>query len=582
MSVYFKSLFAKPFIYLFIASFLNLSAKEDIKPSALESKNILESKIEYEKNTNSIKQDKASTTNLLDSKNLQDLKDMTNAPMITSATNQTTTKSPRKLKSFPLGHKKIFEDEDIDVNILAPSCASTLHTLTKPKEEKLSEILSALASECGFSIEYINWVENDTLALHLDKRPLKDLLNIALKNYYYEVSPFLLRIYGLAFETFDINYIASVRTTLSNTSVTLSQEQNQNAYSSNYNYGIFQPNLTNNPYTLNNAFEGSLNNRPSSSGTKIYSMDELNFWDGLEKELSFLLKEPTFGQDASKAQANTNTRFSIDKNAGLVSVMANKSHMRQVSNLLENMHTKMRAQIFLNVEILNITHTKATNAGIDWSNLASIFSVPAASGSLNLSGNANTFNLDYSLNILNPSVSLSSILGFLESQGSVKSLSNPRVSALNNQPAIISVGSVLRYSQNLIFQTSNTNNTIQNQSVQYPSVFIGILLDITPSISEDEIILRINPSITRAKNAVIENSATALSSPPNLSTNQLSSIVRLKNGEKVIIGGLISNHAETNENGIIGLRRVKGIFSNTKKLNRSEEIVIIITPTVID
>ncbi|PAF44117.1 pilus (MSHA type) biogenesis protein MshL [Helicobacter sp. 11S02629-2] len=581
MTSYLNNFLMKLFVYCFIIGLVDLSAKDATKQQQIEANIEAKEKIQKPKKDNSQQKNFTSSQDIANLKNLENTLNLTSPSQI----DLKPTKTKKRLKSFPLGHNKIFEDEDIDIAKLAPACSTTLHTLTKPKEEKLSEILSALASECGFSVEYINWVENDTLALHLDKRPLKDILNISLRNYYYEVSPFLLRIYGLAFETFDINYIASVRTTLSNTSVTLSQEQNQNSYSTSYNYGTFQPNLATNPYTLNNAFEGSLSgNRPSSSGTKIYSMDELNFWDGLEKELSFLLKSSPPNVSTNNPQvAVNNSKFSIDKNAGLVSVLANKSHMRQVSQFLENMHTKMRAQIFLNVEILNITHTKSTNAGIDWNNLASIFSAPATSGSLNLGGNANgAFNLDYSLNILNPNVSLSSILGFLETQGNVKSLSNPRVSALNNQPAIISVGSVLRYSQNLIFQTSNTNNTIQNQSVQYPSVFVGILLDITPSISDDEIILRINPSITRAKNALIENSATALSSPPNLSTNQLSSIVRLKNGEKVIIGGLISNHNETNENGIIGLRRVKGIFSNTKKLNRSEEIVIIITPTIIE
>ena len=156
--------------------------------------------------------------------------------------------------------------------------------------------------------------------------------------------------------------------------------------------------------------------------------------------------------------------------------------------------------------------------------------------------------------------------------------------ALNNQPAIISVGSVLRYSQELVYQSNNANNTIQNISTQYPSVFAGILLDITPSISQDTIILRINPAITKTKDPELENTAQALSSPPNLSTNQLSSIVKLKDGERVIIGGLLNNVNQITTQGIPKLSDIRGfkrIFGKQSRLQRSEELIIIITPTII-
>ena len=89
---------------------------------------------------------------------------------------------------------------------------------------------------------------------------------------------------------------------------------------------------------------------------------------------------------------------------------------------------------------------------------------------------------------------------------------------LNNQPAIISVGSVLRYQQNTTYQTTTQGTSVQNASEIFPSVFAGILLDVTPSIEGKKIILKINPSITKTKDVSIENQTTALSSPPNLAT----------------------------------------------------------------
>ena len=156
--------------------------------------------------------------------------------------------------------------------------------------------------------------------------------------------------------------------------------------------------------------------------------------------------------------------------------------------------------------------------------------------------------------------------------------------ALNNQPAIISVGSVLRYSQELVYQSNNSNNTIQNTSTQYPSVFAGILLDITPSISQDEVVLRINPAITKTKNPELENTAQALSSPPNLSTNQLSSIVKLKDGQRVVIGGLLSTVSQSASKALPKIGEVMildKIFGKQTRLQRSEELIIIISTRIV-
>ncbi len=110
------------------------------------------------------------------------------------------------------------------------------------------------------------------------------------------------------------------------------------------------------------------------------------------------------------------------------------------------------------------------------------------------------------------------------------------------------------------------------------------MLDITPSISHDSVILRINPSITKTKDPDMENAADALKAPPNLSTNQLSSIVKLKDGERVIIGGLLNNVVQNTSQAIpkIGENKwLKNIFGKQSRTNRSEELIIIITPHII-
>ena len=305
------------------------------------------------------------------------------------------------------------------------------------------------------------------------------------------------------------------------------------------------------------------NTQFGKSGTKIYSLDSTNFFSDIEQRLKGIL--------------DSNGKFIIDKSSGSISIWSSKEKMREVEKFLENLKDKINLQVSIDVEILSLLHFSSSNIGLDWQQIFSILNPTSSNYSLG-SGMA-------VFNVANDSSDLNAIFSLLKTYGNLRSLSNPKIVALNNQPAIISVGSVLRYSQNLVFQSNNTNNTIQNTSTQYPSVFSGILLDITPSISDDYVILRINPSITRTKDPEIENSPQALTSPPNLSTSQLSSIVRLRNGQRVIIGGLLSNISQNNTQAIPGLgetKALKYLFGKNARIQRSEELIIIITPRIMD
>ncbi len=141
------------------------------------------------------------------------------------------------------------------------------------------------------------------------------------------------------------------------------------------------------------------------------------------------------------------------------------------------------------------------------------------------------------------SLSINNVIKFLKTQGDVKSISNPKILTLNNQPALISVGNELFY------KTQSTTSTIgsigtgtQGSNEEINSVFAGILLDITPEISEDGVItLKINPSISDTLNVIDRDSTGSRNIPPDLSRKQISSVVTMRDGQRVILGGLISS-----------------------------------------
>ena len=492
----------------------------------------------------------------------------------------------------------------INTSLLAPKCVKKKFNITKDEKLNIHTLLHALAKECDFSIQYThnakqNLHNQQNITLNIRDKPLDFVLEMLLSDMFYSIDRNRLIISDISMQMFAINYISSTRMAQSNTDVLFAQEQHEN-YGLGYNgfYNSMTPNYTQNYSTQNYAWQNlantqtsqrenqsmsgyldnlslrnqlrsqmsSANARFGKSGTKVYSLDEINFWADIESKLHIML------------DTKIGDKFMIDKGAGLIAVWTTKQKMREVSQFLQDLEQKMNMQVAIDVEILSLIHFQTNNVGIDWQQIFSILNPTQSSLNIAFGGGGAMLTLG------NNNADLQSIFNLLRTYGDLRSLSNPKIMALNNQPALISVGSVLRYTQNLVYQSNNTNTTIQNTSTQDPSVFAGILLDITPSISHDSVILRINPSITKTKDPDMENAAEALKAPPNLSTNQLSSIVKLKDGERVIIGGLLNNVVQNTSQAIpkIGETKwLKNIFGKQSRTNRSEELIIIITPHII-
>lgn len=495
-----------------------------------------------------------------------------------------------------------------DFTLLNNNCQNRTFSISKSDDINIKKILFELGRECNFSVEYYK----DIGDIKADKKEYEDFIDFKysgaiffkdekidfiiqniLSSFFYEISHNKLKVFQRQLRVFDINYISGTRLSQSNTDVLFSQDQNINNYSNNSSY-LYNPsntdypspkdskiyknhldNLNKNASRLKDRLN-STNDTFGKSGTKIYSIDEVNFWDDLQQEIGLILHK--------------NDKLLIDKSAGLIGVWSNKTSMKEVSLFLEKLYSKMSAQVFLDVEIIDLMYFDTTNIGLNWAGLFNIVNLGSLNTNLGIGNISNPPNnainsgLNYSLNIISKDLPINSIIDFLQTYGDIKSLSNPKISALNNQSAMISVGSVIRYSLNTTFQTSNTTNIIQNTSTQFPSVFVGILLDITPSIDKENIILRINPSITKLKNENLENQDIALSTPPNLTTNQLSSIVKLKDGQRVIIGGLVSNYNAIEKEKIPFLGAIPfigGLFTHKVEKIKNKELIIIITPRII-
>ncbi len=285
---------------------------------------------------------------------------------------------------------------------------------------------------------------------------------------------------------------------------------------------------------------------------------------------------------------NKNKDIVINKAAGLLTITATPLQIRRVEAYIQNLNEKIQRQVLIDVHIFNLQHTNNQTYGVDWNEfykLGNLLTLPPSADSQSSNARLDSSGSSFAINVFSQGVSIQRVVEFLRTYGDVQSISNPKVLTLNNQPAMISVGSVLRYSQNTTYQTTTQGTSIQNNAQAFPSVFAGILLDVTPSIKENKIILKINPSITKTKDIAVENQTTALESPPNLSTKQLSSLVQVKNGEQIILGGLIDKiEGQTiRKIPILGdIPLVKYLFSYKKNIKETQEMVIVIAPHIID
>ncbi len=471
----------------------------------------------------------------------------------------------------------------LSTSILA-DCSYELFSISSVKDTKIIDFVDQLSDECGFSIIVTDPYAEKFLSTYLNKTNLRNLtidevLDIILleNNLSYTLENNLLKISYLTTKVFEIDYILSQRKSTGSTDVTLSSNS---ASSQGAVTGASGTNATN----------GQSN---SQTGIKIESTDEVKFWEELDLEFQSILNRP---HDSYKSGAPI-----INKNAGLITVTSTAKQMKRFESYIQKLQDKVQLQVLIDVQLLSVTMNEGKTTGIDWQQL---YALQNFNISLNHISNKNvdTFDdtgatttaiaanaIDGIASIVNikAQASLTEVIKFLKTQGNVNSISNPKVLTLNNQPALITAGT--EYFYKIESQTNQQGTgggvaaTTQNQNIQ--SVFAGVLLTITPEISDDSTItLKINPSLSETTLDISSEDNSKRDMPPDLNRRQLSSVVTVKDGNRIILGGLINtkNIINSNKVPILGdIPVISYLFKYEEKRRLVEELVIIIEPHII-
>jgi MSHA biogenesis protein MshL len=183
------------------------------------------------------------------------------------------------------------------------------------------------------------------------------------------------------------------------------------------------------------------------------------------------------------------------------------------------------------------------------------------------------------------------LISFLETQGTVHVLSSPRIATLNNQKAVLKVGTDAFFVTNVSTTTITGTATTTTPSVTLQPFFSGVALDVTPQIDDSgNIILHIHPSVsevTTVKQTVdLGTSGGSLILPlASSDISETDSVVRAKDGHVVAIGGLMRQSSTSNRSQIPGAGNIPvagALFRNTTEDNKKRELVILLKPTVVD
>ncbi len=346
--------------------------------------------------------------------------------------------------------------------------------------------------------------------------------------------------------------------------------------------------------------------------TRISTSSEVNFWNELATAVRTIV-----GAEEGRSVV-------ISPQSGVIVVRALPNELRAVENYLKATQLSVDRQVILEAKIIEVELNNNFQAGINWSAFSSgknhglsvgsaapgtilQTSGPLATGVTAIDYAAKTFtgsSLSSSPGsdlITDPSVigglfglafqtsNFAALMQFLETQGDVQVLSSPRIATLNNQKAVLKVGTDDFFVTNISSTTTTGTATTTTPNVTLQPFFSGIVLDVTPQIDEnDNITLHIHPAISDVKTKTSEinlGEVGTLRLPLASSTvSETDSIVRARDGQVVAIGGLMKS-ASVNDKSqmpVIGEIPLLGnLFKQTARGTVKKELVILLKPTIV-
>ena len=364
----------------------------------------------------------------------------------------------------------------------------------------------------------------------------------------------------------------------------------------------------------------------NTSSTLIENHSKHYFWDNLDKNIKDLLREtdkqfpdgskekitdsgrnqkstansltaastlPTDRKLSEETNTKTEREFSfreaasviIHPETGTITVRATSRQHEKIQEFLDRVVNSANRQVMIEATIVEVQLGDGFEQGIDWSRMLSsgAFSLTAAAVNTSTAPAISPFKMAYS------SDSITSAIRLLQSFGTTKVLSSPRLSVLNNQTALLKVV------ENIIYFNVSANTSQQQTSALTTvtttpqSVSVGLIMSVTPQISEsNSVILNVRPTISSISSFKQDPNPNIPTSIPNLvpqiRTREIESVMRVANGEIAVLGGLMEEGIDYKTGRVPGLGQTPllgELVTSRSNSAKKSELVIFLRPVVI-
>lgn len=311
------------------------------------------------------------------------------------------------------------------------------------------------------------------------------------------------------------------------------------------------------------------------NASQVLTSSKVDFWHEVGDVVTALIGD----EEGNKVVVNPQ--------ASLLVVRASSRDQQNVEAFLKQAEQNLQRQVILEAKILEVRLSDQFQAGINWTQLGSRLDLDLSGEALSgASGIGGVFSALYT------SGDFTALLQLLETQGQVRVLSSPRVSTLNNQKAVIKVGT----DEYFVTDVSTTTTTLAGGTtapdldITLTPFFSGISLDVTPQINrQEDVTLHVRPTVSRVED---QNKTITLGSDDNVfnlplalsTTRQSDSIVRARSGQVVVIGGLLEDVSDNTDAGVPWLSKLPFLgwfFQQQRKDLVRSELVILLRPQVI-
>jgi MSHA type pilus biogenesis protein MshL len=453
----------------------------------------------------------------------------------------------------------------------------------------IGKALHALGRAYGFTIV----IEPDVVGevtFESQNGTVRDVINTITNTagYFYDESDSLVTVKRMKTVLYLIEYPQIQRKSTGTSSVSISSGA---SYATGLASAYGTPATVLAPGAVANGMAGTLGGALSGNGgsdqntLQITKENENTFWDDIGSQLKSFLRE--------------DENVFVNRFSGIAAITARPRRHAEIKEFIDLLNERINQQVHISAEILEVTLNGDSSLGIDWSQVATrigggfqLAGIPgwgATSAATDTAGRPLGAAINpASLNARLQFGKLSALITALQEQGSVRSKSNPKISALNNQTAYIKVGeddaffsltkSTSITTANPVTPTATTSENIYASSTET----FGTVLEVTPHVAHSGLItLDVQPVITRLLS--VERSPDLQQTRPNKEIKEASTILQLYDGETGLIGGFIYDSSGSTSNRVPGLGSIPGLgrlFRTDTKTYQHTEIVILLTAAI--